>query len=91
MGEKTLLIRSLFASLLLFNFVLPMASLSIKRLGQLAPDLQRRNEQTEKIEEALPSQTSSDVGSLRVKPRLEDFVFFAAAQREAEREADGIT
>jgi hypothetical protein len=68
-----------------------MSSLDFKGLGHLAPDVERINEQTEKIEEALPYHTYGELGALKHKPQIEDFVFFAAAQRAAEREQDGIT
>jgi hypothetical protein len=62
----------------------------IKTLGELAPSISRIYEQTDKIEEALPSRTNSDPGGLKHKPLIEDFVFFAAAQRAADREEDGV-
>jgi hypothetical protein len=68
-----------------------MFALDNKSLGHLAPSAGRVLEQTEKIEEALPSNPSIDLGGSKSRPRIEDFVFFAAAQRAAERWEDGIT
>jgi hypothetical protein len=66
-----------------------MSSHDIKSLAQLAPSLEGIEEQKVKIEEASPSSTYSDLGALSHKPQLEDFVFFATAQRAAERKEDG--
>lgn len=68
-----------------------MSSHDIKSSTHLAPSLDRIDEQTAKIEEALPFRVYSDHGPLKRKPQIEDFVFFAAAQRAAEREEDGVT
>jgi hypothetical protein len=67
-----------------------MSPSALNSLGQLAPSLHRLHEQTEKIEEVLPSHNSSELETVKRKPRIEDFVFFAAAQRIAEREEDGV-
>ena len=63
---------------------------NVADLSQLAPDEQRVHEQTEKIEEGL-SPKSQDDGRLRQRKLvLEDYVFFAEAQRASDREYNGI-
>jgi hypothetical protein len=69
-----------------------MSSHDIKSLAQLAPSLEGLEEQNVKIEKASASPTTSiDLGALSQNPQLEDFVFFASAQRAAERKEDGAT
>jgi hypothetical protein len=68
-----------------------MALHDIKSLAELAPSLERVEEQKLKSEEVSPSRTYSDPGASTRKPQLEDFVFFASAQRSAERKEDGTT
>jgi hypothetical protein len=56
---------------------------------QLAPEPKEPYEQTDKIETGIPSVNYKELVTDKRKPALEDFVFFAAAQRAAEREEDG--
>ena len=67
-----------------------MDSSGVQKLGQLAPDPARIHEQTEKIEEGLQSNLFGNLDAVKQKPKFEDFVFFAAAQRAADREEDGV-
>ena len=54
----------------------------------MSSDLEGSNGRTEKVAEALPSIVPIP-GVATSKPLLEDFVFFANAQRAAERQLDG--
>ena len=56
---------------------------------QLAPEPKELIEQTDKIETGLPLEDAILQSAEKRKPLLEDFIFFAAAQREADRDEDG--
>lgn len=67
-----------------------MDSSGVKNLGQFAPDPMRIHEQTEKVEEGLQSNIFGNLDAVKKIPKFEDFVFFAAAQRAADREEDRV-
>ena len=58
---------------------------------QLAPEPMHLNDQTEKIERAISIDIYREAGSKKRKPTIADFIFFAAAQRAADRVLDGST
>lgn len=61
----------------------------VKSPAQFASNIDQLEEQNVKSKEIFPSSTYNDFGALSHKPQLEDFVFFATAQRAAERKEDG--